>query len=85
MCSVHVQVPPGEAGTDSSAWQEQIAYLAVSPEDLQQGNLVGILMGMSYATHVLDVYTGLRHDKRTRLASTAPAVVHGTATAEGST
>ena len=80
-------MPPGEAGTDRSAWQEQTAYLAVSPRDLQEGNLEGILMGMSYATHVLDVYTGVRYDKRSRLSRPVQRVVmHGAATPpEGST
>lgn len=81
-----VQVPAGQAGTDSSAWQPQIAYLAISPDDLQAGNLEGILKGMPYATHVLDVYTGLRHDKRSRLSSAPQHILThgGPGTAEGS-
>ena len=77
---------PGQAGTDRTAWQPQLAYLAVNPEDLHAGNLEGILMGMPYATHILDVYTGQRHDKRSRLSSTPRHIhMHGSSTIEGST
>lgn len=80
-----VQMLPAGEGRDSSAWQPQkIEYLAVNPEDIQAGNLESIIMGLSHATHALDVYTGLRHDKRSRLSS-APHIMHGHGTAEGST
>jgi hypothetical protein len=68
---VSAQVPPGQVGTNRSAWHPQIAYLVVSTSDLRAGNLIAILMGMDYAEQVLDVYTGLLHNKAFRLSSSA--------------
>jgi hypothetical protein len=61
---VALQVPPGTAGTDSNAWQPQVVHLAVSPRDLQAGRLESIVMSLPYATHVLDMYSMQRFDKR---------------------
>lgn len=60
-----VQVKPETAGAEEG----DLLHLTVSMADLQNRRIEQVIMTLPYASHVLDVYTNRRVDKRTQLVS----------------
>lgn len=51
------------------AEEGDLLHLTVSMADLQNRRIEQVIMSLPYASHVLDVYTNRRVDKRTQLVS----------------
>ena len=63
--AAHMQVKPETHGAEEG----DLLHLTISMADLQHRRIEQVIMSLPYASHVLDVYTNRRVDKRTQLSS----------------